>query len=49
MIGIKEKGRTGAYEAPLCAVLALEGQPICETSLTGNEIEPGTGDDWGIL
>ena len=49
MIGIKEKERMGAYLAPSCAMLALEGQPICDTSLTGNEIEPGSGDDWGTL
>lgn len=49
MIGIKEKVRTGAYVAPSCAVLALEGQPICETSLTGGDIQPGSGVDWGTL
>ena len=49
MFGVKEQGRTGAYEAPSCAELALEGQPICETSFTGGEIRPGEGFDWETL
>lgn len=50
MIGVKEPRRTGVYTAPSCAVLALEeGQPICETSLTGGEIKPGEGFDWDNL
>jgi hypothetical protein len=48
---IKNQGtsRTEAYESPVCEVLSVEGQAFCQTSLTGGEIQPGTGENWGNL
>ena len=40
---------TEAYEAPVCDVLSFEGQAFCQTSLTGGEIQPGTGENWGTF
>lgn len=38
-----------AYLAPVCDVLSLESQAICQTSLAGGDIKPGEGFDWGTL
>ncbi|MBQ3722633.1 MAG: hypothetical protein II851_02880 [Bacteroidales bacterium] len=38
-----------AYLAPECCVLSFEGQALCQTSLTGGEIQPGTGENWGTF
>lgn len=38
-----------AYLAPVYEILSLETLAICQTSLTGGEIEPGEGFDWGKL
>lgn len=37
------------YLAPVCDILSLESQVICQTSLTGGDIKPGEGFDWGTL
>ena len=37
------------YWTPECLVLALEGREICQTSLSGGEIQPGTGENWGTF
>ena len=48
MIKNTEFGAAEAYQAPACAVLSFEeGQALCQTSLNGGEIEPGTGENWG--
>ena len=38
-----------AYLAPVHEILSLEIQAICQTRLTGGEIEPGEGFDWGKI
>ena len=38
-----------AYEALVCCVLSFEGQALCQTSLVGGEIQPGTGENWGTF
>lgn len=49
MMKIVEMRHAAAYQAPVCDVLALEGQPICETSFNGGDIKPGEGNDWGMI
>lgn len=44
-----EFGAAEAYEAPVCCVLSFEGQALCQTSLVGGEIQPGTGENWGTF
>lgn len=46
---IKNQGTsmTEAYEAPSCSMFSFEGQALCQTSLTGGEIQPGSGENWG--
>ena len=39
-----------SYVAPACVELPFCAEAaICQTSLTGGEIEPGQGVDWGNL
>ena len=47
MMNHKVSSASEAYQAPESLVLALESQEICQTSLSGGEIQPGQGSDWG--
>ncbi|MBO4263177.1 MAG: hypothetical protein J5871_00675 [Bacteroidales bacterium] len=38
---------TGFYAAPEIAYCMVRGQEVIATSLTDNQIDPGTVDDWG--
>lgn len=49
MTKIIESCAPEAYLAPVCDVLSLESQAICQTSLAGGDIKPGEGFDWGTL
>ena len=39
-----------SYEAPELCIVPLSGDAtVCQTSLGGGEIQPGTGDNWGTF